>query len=151
MASPIRFVQPEDRAQWLRLWAGYLEFYEQELSDQQTELTWQRLLDESYEIFGVVAVDGEEIIGFANFSFTHSTWSVNRDVYLEDLFVAPGSRKAGIGRALILHVADFARVSGATKVSWMTHRDNVTARRLYDSIGDLSEFINYSMTVSLKT
>ncbi len=151
MASTIRFIQPEDRAQWLDLWAGYLDFYEQKLSHEQTELTWQRLLDESYEIFGFVAVDGEEIMGFANFSFTHSTWSRNRDVYLEDLFVAPRSRKTGIGKTLIFHVADFARESGATKVTWVTHRDNETARRLYDSIGELSEFVNYSMPVSLES
>ena len=147
MAASIRAIEAKDREQWDALWAGYLEFYKADISDEQTDLTWQRLLDDEFELYGIVAeVDGE-LVGLAHFSFTHSTWSVNRDLYLEDLFVEPSLRGQGLGNALILFLDEIARATGAKKVWWETHKDNVTARRLYDSVGELSEFVKYTRSV----
>ena len=147
MAASIRSIEAKDREQWDALWAGYLEFYKAEISDEQTKLTWQRLGDEEFEMHGIVAeVDGE-LVGLAHFSFTHSTWSVNRDLYLEDLFVDPSVRGQGLGNALILSLDEIARATGAQKVWWETHKDNSTARRLYNSVAELSEFVKYTRAV----
>jgi GNAT superfamily N-acetyltransferase len=54
--------------------------------------------------------------------------------YLQDLFVAPAHRGAGIGRALIEAVSDKARRLGCSRVHWLTHETNTNAMRLYDSI-----------------
>lgn len=147
MAASIRSIEPRDREQWDALWAGYLEFYKADISDEQTDLTWQRLIDDEFEMHGIVAeVDGE-LVGLAHFSFTHSSWSVNRDLYLEDLYVAPSVRGQGLGTALILSLDEIARATGSQKVWWETHKDNATARRLYDSVGELSEFVKYTRAV----
>ena len=147
MAAIIRSLEESDREQWDALWVGYLEFYEADISDEQTELTWQRLLDDDFEMHGIVAEIDGDLVGLAHFSFTHSSWSVNRDLYLEDLFVDPTVRGQGLGNALILSLDEIAHATGAAKVWWETHKDNATARRLYDSVGVLSEFVKYTRAV----
>lgn len=143
----IRPVRPSDRQQWDGLWQGYLTFYKETLSTQQTELTWARLIDDEYEMHGLVAELDGELVGLAHFSFTNSSWAENRALYLEDLFVSPTVRGQGFGKALILALDEVAREEGARKVWWETHRDNATARRLYDSVGELSEFVKYTRSV----
>jgi GNAT superfamily N-acetyltransferase len=139
----IRSVAASDRADWDTLWAGYLEFYKTELTQAQTELTWQRLLDDEHGLNGLVAeVDGK-LVGLAHFSFTHSTWAENQDLYLEDLFVDPSVRGQGIGKALILTLDEIAREEGSRKVWWETQNYNATARKLYDSVAELSELVKY--------
>ena len=144
MTAIIRELQESDRSSWDALWAGYLEFYETELTADQTELTWARLLDPDFEMYSLgVELDGS-LVAFAHYSFTHSSWSVAQDLYLEDLFVDPALRGQGLGRVLIEALGDLATEAGASKVWWETHKDNATARRLYDSVGELSEFVKYT-------
>lgn len=143
MNAIIRPIKAEDRTGWDELWAGYLEFYKTELTDEQTELTWQRILAEDYGIHGLVAeVDGA-LVGLAHFSFTHSTWAGAQDLYLEDLFVNSSVRGQGIGKALIMQLGEIAHDVGSRKVWWETQAHNEVARRLYDSVGELSEFVKY--------
>jgi GNAT superfamily N-acetyltransferase len=94
----------------------------------------------------VLELDGE-LVGLAHFSFTHSSWTVNRDLYLEDLFVSPSVRGQGLGRALILALDEVAREEGSRKVWWETHRDNDTAQKVYDSVAERSEFVKYAREV----
>jgi GNAT superfamily N-acetyltransferase len=147
MSAIIRPIKSSDRAQWDALWQGYLTFYEHELTAEQTDLTWQRLCEDEFEMHGLVAELDGEVVGLAHFSFTHSSWAENRDLYLEDLFVSPKVRGQGFGKALILALDEVAREEGARKVWWETHRDNATARRLYDSVAELSEFVKYTRAV----
>ncbi len=147
MSAIIRPIKVTDRAQWDVLWAGYLEFYETELTDEQTELTWGRLIDDEFEMHGLVAELDGELVGLAHFSFTHSSWAENRDLYLEDLFVSSKVRGQGFGKALILALDEVAREEGARKVWWETHKDNAVARRLYNSVAELSEFVKYTRAV----
>ncbi|MFM6967116.1 MAG: N-acetyltransferase family protein [Rhodoluna sp.] len=148
MSEIIRPITADDRTGWDELWAGYLEFYKTNLSSEQTELTWSRLLDDEHGIHGLVAdIDGE-LLGFAHFSFTHSTWAENQDLYLEDLFVSKTARGQGIGKALILSLDAIALEEGSSKVWWETQNHNVKARKLYDSVAELSEFVKYVRAVN---
>ena len=143
MSAIIRPIRLSDREQWDGLWQGYLAFYKEELAPEQTELTWARLIDEDYEIHGFVAELDGELVGLAHFSFTNSTWSKNRDLYLEDLFVSTTVRGQGFGKALILALNNVAREEGSRRIWWETQVGNSVARKLYDSIGELTEFVKY--------
>ncbi len=136
----IRPLRPEDRARWDPLWAGYLEFYRQELPDAVTDDVFSRLVGEDAELHGLVAADGDALLGFAHVVVHASTWSSGRYVYLEDLFVAPGTRGHGVGRALIEAVYALA---GDRHVYWQTHATNTTARALYDRVATDSGFVVY--------
>lgn len=138
-----RALSKTDYASWRSLWDQYLVFYKHELSEEQTQLTFERLTDPNYAIHGLVLeVDGF-VLGFTHSSFTHSTWSREQDLYLEDLFVEPSARGKGFGRALIEATAEFGKQHGARKLYWQTHRDNATAQKLYEALAIKSEFVIY--------
>ena len=142
-----RPLNKSDYAAWRRLWDQYLVFYQHELSEAQTQLTFDRLVDDNFGIHGLVLeVDGA-VVGISHFSFTHSTWSESQDLYLEDLFVDPAARGKGFGRALIEATAAFGKQHGARKLYWQTHRDNATAQKLYETLAVKSEFVIYEKTI----
>jgi len=136
-----------DYPQWRPLWDQYLVFYQHQLSEEQTQLTFERLTDNASGIHGLVLETDGVLVGFAHSSFTHSTWTENQDLYLEDLFVDPSVRGQGYGRELIEAVASFAREHGARKLHWQTHKDNLTAQALYEKLATKSEFVIYEKTL----
>jgi GNAT superfamily N-acetyltransferase len=142
-----RPLNKSDYDQWRSLWDQYLIFYKHELTEEQTQLTFSRLLDEKFNLHGfVLELDGR-VCAIAHTSFRNSTWSENQELYLEDLFVEPNQRGKGLGRALIEATAAFGRQHGSPKIYWQTHRDNATAQRLYDSLAVKSEFITYEKNI----
>jgi GNAT superfamily N-acetyltransferase len=148
MTLIIRVIEEKDKDQWLKLWAGYLEFYESTISSEQTELTWKRLINNELKMFGFVAESEEGIIGFTHCLFRPSTWTETDYCYLEDLFVDPNIRGKGIGRALMNKVFELAKEKKSKRVYWTTQEFNKTARVLYDSITPVSEFVQYRLPIN---
>jgi GNAT superfamily N-acetyltransferase len=143
MTISVRPLKAEDKSRWLELWNGYLTFYETSLSDEQTELTWNRLMDSDYGVFGLMAEKDGAMVGITHFMFRPSTWAPKDYCYLEDLFVDPTVRGGGAGRALINRVIEVAKEHGAGRVYWTTKESNAQARILYDSFIKVSEFVQY--------
>jgi len=143
MTISVRPLKAEDKSRWLELWNGYLTFYETSLSDEQTELTWKRLMDSNYGVFGLMAEKDGAMVGITHFMFRPSTWAPKDYCYLEDLFVDPTVRGSGAGRALINRVIELAKEHGAGRVYWTTKESNAQARILYDSFIKVSEFVQY--------
>jgi GNAT superfamily N-acetyltransferase len=146
MASPeitIRAMRADERAAWEPLWKGYQAFYEVVIPDETTAVTWARLHDPA-EPMGVLGayMDGR-LCGIVHYLFHRSCWSIGNYCYLQDLFVAEAARGRGLGRALILAVEETARAAGASRVYWLTHETNASARALYDRLADRSGFIQY--------
>ena len=139
----VRPLEEGDRPRWDKLWHGYLSFYEHNLDPAISELTWRRLLDPLVDVHGLVAERDGRIVGISHYLFHPSTWSRAGYCYLEDLYVDPGVRGGGIGRALIEAVYQAADARGADEVYWFTQTHNETARKLYDRIGKLRGFVIY--------
>ena len=148
MTLTIRAIEEKDKDQWLKLWAGYLEFYKSTISSEQTELTWKRLINNELKMFGFVAESEEGVIGFTHCLFRPSTWTETDYCYLEDLFVDPNIRGKGIGRALMNKVFELAKEKKSKRVYWTTQEFNKTARVLYDSITPVSEFVQYRLPIT---
>lgn len=143
MTLLVRPFIPEDYDRWRELWNQYLVFYKHELSDEQTVLTWQRLLANAGPVYGFVAELDGDVVGFTHHSFTHSTWEANPAIYVEDLFVDPAVRGNGVARALATNLFEVATQANAQRVHWLTQAENKTARALYDQLGELTEFVVY--------
>ena len=144
----VRALLPSDRSAWDPLWQGYLKFYKTELSDEQSELTWQRLLDPNFNLHCLVAeVDGV-VQGITHYSFQNSTWAPKNYCYLEDLFVEPTLRGGGIGRLLIDGVKSIANAAGSSRLYWNTDATNETARKLYDSYVMESGKVQYRIALN---
>lgn len=139
----VRELRFDEREAWEPLWRGYLEFYEATLDRDATATTWHRLHDAAEPMFVLGAFIEGRLIGIVHYLFHRSTWTIGDYCYLQDLFTAPDARGLGAGRALIEAVCDRARVAGASRVYWLTHESNETARALYETLADRPGFIQY--------
>jgi len=139
----IRPVSLEDRADWERLWTGYLEFYKTSVPRATYDMTWARLNDPNEPVHIIGAYVDGKLTGIVHYLFHRSCWTPGDYCYLQDLFVAEEARKLGLGRALIEAVEQKARAAGASRVYWLTHESNTTARALYDKLADNLGFIQY--------
>jgi len=74
-------------------------------------------------------------IGFALFFHTYSTFNGRRSLWLEDLFVRPEHRGAGVGRALLAALAAVARERDCGRFEWAVLDWNAPAIRFYESLG----------------
>ncbi len=83
--------------------------------------------------FLVAEVDGV-VVGISLYYPRYSTWN-GRCYYLEDLYVKPELRGAGIGLALLNATADEARKAGANRLDWQVLDWNSDAVRFYERIG----------------
>jgi GNAT superfamily N-acetyltransferase len=139
----IRPVGADERAAWEPLWNGYLAFYRATLAPDASDIARQRFHDPDEPMFPLgVYVDGK-LLGIAHDLFHRSSWTIGNYCYLQDLFVAEEARGLGLGRVLIEAVYAKAREAGASRVYWLTHQDNATARRLYDKVADNLGHVQY--------
>lgn len=77
--------------------------------------------------------DGEPV-GYAVYFTTYSTFLAEPGLYLEDLFVRPDMRKRGIGRAILIHVAQLANQRGCGRMEWTVLDWNKPAIDFYASL-----------------
>ena len=62
--------------------------------------------------------DSQDAAGFALFFHTYSTFLGRRSLWLEDLFVRPQFRGAGLGRRLLTSLAATAQARGCGRFEW---------------------------------
>jgi GNAT superfamily N-acetyltransferase len=143
MTAIIRKITPADEARWRVLWDGYTRFYEKEPVEEVTRYTWARILDPSSPVHAIVAEQGGEVIGIANYVIHENTSTLTPVCYLEDLFVDPQKRAAGAGRQLIDWLWAETKAQGWSRLYWHTRENNYRARGLYDKYGPHSGFVRY--------
>ena len=143
--TTISRITADDRHAWDALWQAYLTFYETEVPADVSNTTFERILADM-EMHGAVARDDSgRPIGLVHWLTHPATWTTGPYCYLEDLFVDPEARGSGAGRALIEHVRAWAKLFGASKVYWLTAKDNATARALYDRVAVSTGFVHYEI------
>lgn len=143
----VRDLEARDEAVWRRLWAGYLAFYAAIVASDVTTQTWCRLLDPTHPMFGRVAMVDGTVIGFTVCIVHDGTWSLRPTCYLEDFFVDPAARGAGIGRALLDDLIKLGETRKWSSIYWHTRKDNAQARRLYDRYLLADKFVRYRLTI----
>jgi len=79
-------------------------------------------------------VDGEAV-GYAILCGTFSSFECLGGIWIEDIFVRPSRRRAGIGRALFERVAAIAVERGCPRVEWAALDWNELALGFYDGLG----------------
>lgn len=82
-----------------------------------------------------VALDGGEVVGFALWYPTFSTWTGRPGLWLEDLFVRPSARGAGLGTALLQTLAAVCLERGWPRFEWWVLDWNSPAIGFYRSLG----------------
>ena len=82
----------------------------------------------------VAEVEGRAV-GFALYFATFSTFLCKPGLYLEDLFVEPEHRGAGIGKALLRRLAALALERGCGRFEWRVLDWNEPSIRFYEGLG----------------
>jgi GNAT superfamily N-acetyltransferase len=139
----VRQIEVEDKSSWLKLYLSYLKFYESQAIESSTGLLWDRLTKSGPEIHGLVAVSNGEVVGIAHFHYQLSTWSDTLHCYLEDLYVAEDARGKGAASSLIAAVQDLAIQNKCSELFWITKESNTVAKKLYEQVATLSDFVRY--------
>ena len=87
-------------------------------------------------LFKVVMAEWEgAVVGFAFYFYNYSTWQGRPGLYLEDLFVMPSHRGQGIGKALLVHLAQIALRENCGRFVWQVLDWNTPSIQFYESLG----------------
>ena len=73
--------------------------------------------------------------GFALWFYSVSTFEGRHGLYLEDLYVRPHLRGAGLGKALLAHLARRCATENLARLEWSVLDWNAPAIAFYDSLG----------------
>jgi GNAT superfamily N-acetyltransferase len=145
--SPVR---EADLPDLLPLMRAYCDFYGVSPSDEALLAMSRALIaDPAREGVQLIArgEDGTPI-GFATVFWTWETLGAARIGVMNDLFVTPGARGAGLGERLIEACLERCRDHGARTLEWQTAKSNERAQRLYDRVGGTrAEWLDYSLDV----
>ncbi len=83
----------------------------------------------------VAQEDGGEVVGFALWFLNFSTWRGVHGIYLEDLYVRPGARGSGHGKALLTELARTCVARGYERLEWSVLDWNRPAIDFYEAMG----------------
>jgi len=117
------------------LFDAYRQFYQQppDLALARRYIQERMQRGESV-IFVAEAADGT-LVGFTQLYPTFCSVRAAPTFVLYDLFVAPGARGTGAGRALMQAAEAFAASTGAARLELSTAKTNAIAQSLYESQG----------------
>jgi GNAT superfamily N-acetyltransferase len=82
----------------------------------------------------IARLDGTPV-GFALFFSTYSTFRAKPGMYLEDLFVLAEHRGRGVGKALLVRLAQLARERDCGRLEWSVLDWNTPAIEFYQRVG----------------
>ena len=87
------------------------------------------------KVFAHIAEQDGRPVGLTVWFLNFSTWTGRHGIYLEDLFVDPEARRAGVARALFVALAREARARSCARIDWAVLDWNEQAMRFYRSMG----------------
>lgn len=144
----IRPAQARDLAEAARLFDAYRQFYGQP-PDLEAAQAFLRARFERRESVLLVAAAGAGLCGFTQLYPTFCSVAAAPVFVLYDLFVAPATRRRGVGRALLRAAREHAQACGAVRLELATARVNAPAQALYEAEGWVRDeaFYRYSLDV----
>lgn len=94
---------------------------------------WARLLDRDDVIVLLAERDGQPL-GYTSAVRRLHLWTGGDVLAVDDVYVRPGERSAGLGRRLLAAMAGHAAVDGLV-VTWGVEPENVRAQQFYARLG----------------
>ena len=133
----VRPVSHDDLPALLALIADYQRFYDNPAPDDDHNAAFfGRFVAPSERGMLLAAYDDDgAAAGYTCLYWTYSSISASDVVLLNDLYVRPSSRGAGVGEALIAAARAVAVERGCSHLRWATTLDNRRAQRLYERVG----------------
>jgi GNAT superfamily N-acetyltransferase len=136
---------------WHRMWMANCAHFGASIPEADHRELWRRIMDPEHPVGALLssASDLESMLtGFAHYVLHPHTFSSRMVCYLEDLWVEPSARGAGIGRGLIDALVARGRDRGWRRIYWHTEADNVAARALYERVARATNYVRYDIVPS---
>jgi GNAT superfamily N-acetyltransferase len=136
MNFSITTLPPEQIPELLNLIRELARFEQLEHEVETTADSLRNSLFGSQAVAGaLVAHHSGEMIGYAVYFFTFSTFVGRPGIWLEDLYVRPEFRRQGVGRALIGAVARVGAERNCGRFEWTALNWNEKALNFYQKLG----------------
>ena len=132
MTVTIRKIEEHDFPVLIALFKEFALF--EKLPEKMTNSVEQMLEEKDYLTGFVVVNNADEILGYVTYFFGYYTW-IGKSLYMDDLYVRPDFRSAGIGTKLINEVIAFAKAENCKKLRWQVSEWNQPAIDFYKSLG----------------
>jgi GNAT superfamily N-acetyltransferase len=137
MSEPvIRLARPADAPAFIALVRALADF---EKLPGPDEVAAARLVEHGFgpapRFELLVAELAGDIVAYALFFSTYSTFRAKPTLFLEDLFVHPRARRRGLATALLARLRALAVERGCGRFEWMVLDWNKDAIALYDGVG----------------
>ena len=112
------------------------------------ELLGETLFGENSNAEVILAYNANQVLGFALYFHTFSTFLGRPGIYLEDLFVREFARGKGIGEALLRRLAKCALEMEGGRLEWSVLDWNEPAISFYKKMGavPLNEWTTFRVT-----
>jgi GNAT superfamily N-acetyltransferase len=132
----IRRIRPSDLDRAVAL-VHELADYEKALDECHLTVDQLRtaLFGPAPALFGHVAELDGDVVGVALWFLNFSTWDGVHGIYLEDLFVRPAHRGSGLGKALLVTLAEECVARGYSRLQWSVLDWNAPSIGFYRSLG----------------
>ncbi len=91
--------------------------------------TFLREITENPYALYLVAVERENVVGYCG------TWFVLDEAHITNLAVDPRLQRRGVAKLLLHHLFALARTRGVRRATLEVRHSNMSARRLYSSLG----------------
>jgi ribosomal protein S18 acetylase RimI-like enzyme len=135
-ALEVNIVQatPADVGAVAPLFDAYRQFYKKASNEEAARRFLFARLSKGESIL-FYAVQEAVAVGFVHLYPVFSSTNLTRQWILNDLYVAPESRKHGVAHALMNRAQQFAEATQADGLMLETATDNHAAQRLYERLG----------------
>ena len=136
MSLVIRAARPDDSA---LIFALVRELADYEKLTHDVDATPEQIAAALFaptpRLFCDIAEWAGEPAGFAVWFLNFSTFRGRHGIYLEDIFVRPGFRRRGIGKALLARLAQRCVDEGYARFEWAVLDWNAPSIAFYKSLG----------------
>jgi GNAT superfamily N-acetyltransferase len=131
----VRKASPADLETLVAMMTEFYAEADYPLNPARAREAFQVLLDDPGlgEVW-LAQVEGREA-GYMVLTFGYSMEYGGRDAFIDDLFVRPTYRRAGLGSALVGHAREVCAARGVRALHLEVGRDNSGARRVYQRAG----------------
>lgn len=135
MHITVREAQPADLAGVAELFDQYRQFYEQPPDAEGARAFIAARQAQQESVILVAEAGAGPLAGFCQLYPSFCSVEAAPIYVLYDLFVRPGARQGGVGRALLLAAEARAAADGKVRMDLTTARSNHAAQALYESLG----------------
>jgi GNAT superfamily N-acetyltransferase len=136
MSALVRKLQPADVPRLLELIDGLADYEKLTRPDaaSRERLAADATSDPPRFSTLLAELDGQ-VVGYAIYFFTYSTFRARPTLYLEDIFVLPERRGQGAGLALFRACARQAVAEGCARMEWQVLAWNTPSIEFYERLG----------------